>query len=160
VNASIARFIERVGLFFEEEGYPRIAGRMVGFLLVADGEHSLDEIAESLGVSKASVSTDARRMEEKGFLVRSSKPGDRRDYYAIAPEAFRHSIEARIGMLNRMRSICQDARDLPLGSDAVRERIEEWNDFHDAMVETMTDLLGKWEARRVAAPRSRRPAAR
>ena len=57
------QLIERVGVLTEVEGLPRIAGRIFGLLLVTPGECSLDEMAEVLGVSKASISTDARRLE-------------------------------------------------------------------------------------------------
>ncbi len=73
-------FVERMGLTWENDGLPRIAGRIFGLLLVTPGSCSLDDLAHSLAVSKGSVSTDALRLEQLCFLVSSSRPCDRRDY--------------------------------------------------------------------------------
>jgi DNA-binding transcriptional regulator GbsR (MarR family) len=140
---------------FENEGVPRIAGRLTGLLLVVESELSLDEIAEILGVSKASVSTDARRMETKGVLVRTSRPGDRRDYYAVAPDGFRTMLHARLHALERTLSLCKEARRLPVKSAVVRSRLDEWTDFTTSMIESLSTLLGAWDRRREARPHSR-----
>ena len=77
-------FTERLAIAGEQDGLPRIAGRIIGFLFVHEGAYSLDDLAEALQISKASVSTNARMLEDKGIVVRTSSPGDRRDYYEIA----------------------------------------------------------------------------
>ena len=145
-----SRFIEQFGLLFERDGHPRIAGRLTGYLLVAEGSHSLDEIADELGVSKASVSTDARRMETHGLLERISRPGDRRDYYRIAPDAFRTMLRTRLESLERFSALCLEARRLPNRSNEVRERVEEWTGFVDAMTRSMSQVLAEWERHHAA----------
>jgi DNA-binding transcriptional regulator GbsR (MarR family) len=147
VDSATARLIERFGLFFEREGLPRIAGRIVGYLLLADTPRSLDDIADDLGVSKASVSTDARRLEAKGLLEHTSLPGDRRDFYAIAADGFRTTLHARIESLHRFAPLLDEAEQLPGATRTIRERIAEWNAFHQAMIDTMTELLSHWEER-------------
>ncbi len=74
MHAAIQHFVERMGLMLEEDGMPRIAGRMFGYLLVHEGPFSLDELAERLQVSKASISTNARLLEQLGMLERISAP--------------------------------------------------------------------------------------
>ena len=69
MQATDEQFVERLGRFFEAEGAPRTAGRILGLMLLTPGELALDEIAERLQVSKASVSTNARQMETAGVLV-------------------------------------------------------------------------------------------
>ena len=51
-----SRFTDRLAMLFEHDGQPPIAGRIFGLLLLSDEALSLDELAESLGVSKASAS--------------------------------------------------------------------------------------------------------
>ena len=65
----------------------RVAGRLFGVLLVSAEPRSLDELAEQLGVSKASVSINIRFLEEKGAVERIGRQGDRRDYYRIAEQS-------------------------------------------------------------------------
>lgn len=142
MNAKARHFIERVGVLTETEGLPRIAGRIYGLLLVTPGECSLDEMAESLGVSKASISTDARRLEHAGIVVRTSRPGDRRDYYAIAPDALRQSLERKLNGLRQFREVLQEARAIPGGAE-VRDRLDEWDAWYEDAVEMLTLLLEK-----------------
>src|SRR5690554_5102322 len=94
MHASVEDFVERMGLMMEADGMRRIAGRLYGFLLVHDEAYSLDELAERLKVSKASVSTNARFLEQVGILERMSTPGDRRDYYRMGSEAMVESLRA------------------------------------------------------------------
>ena len=61
MNEANDRFIEMMGRHFEEEGVPRIAGRLFGLLMLVERETSLDELAEGLRVSKGSVSAGTRR---------------------------------------------------------------------------------------------------
>src|SRR5690606_41593620 len=77
------QFVERMGQLFEAEAGPRIAGRLFGLLVLTPGALSLDEIAEELRVSKASVSANARMLESMHVISRVTRPGDRRDYYEV-----------------------------------------------------------------------------
>ncbi|HSA54393.1 MAG TPA: MarR family transcriptional regulator [Gemmatimonadaceae bacterium] len=158
LDPATARLVERFGLFFAQEGLPRIAGRITGYLLLSDEPRSLDDLATALGVSKASVSTDARRLEARGFLRRSSRPGDRRDFYAIAPDGFRTTLQSRIDAIHRFGALLRDAERLPGATRRARDRITEWNAFHRAMAGSMAELLEQWEARAEAPASTRRRA--
>ena len=149
------QLIERVGVLSETEGLPRIAGRIFGLLLVTPGECSLDDMAETLGVSKASISTDARRLEQYGIVVRTSRPGDRRDYYAIAPNALRESLEKKIRGMRLFLDILRDARELPDVDAEVRDRIDEWEAWHVDAIEHMTTTLENATRPRVTSARRR-----
>jgi DNA-binding transcriptional regulator GbsR (MarR family) len=137
---------------------PLIAGRVTAYLLVSEGPRSLDEIATALGVSRASVSTDARRLEEKGLLLRLSLPGDRRTYYSFAPDGFRTALQGRIRSLARFKESLENAESLPAATESteVRARLEEWIDFHVAVIDSMEELLEKWKKRTAPRRSSRR----
>jgi DNA-binding transcriptional regulator GbsR (MarR family) len=74
LSAAISGFIEGMGLYFEDFGVPRIAGRLLGLLLVTNRPLSLEEVATTLGVSRASVSTNARLILATGLVERVSLP--------------------------------------------------------------------------------------
>ena len=63
MEETTTQLVERFGLRFEEDGLPRIAGRMLGLLMVSAEPRSLDELAEELQASKTSASTNARLLE-------------------------------------------------------------------------------------------------
>ena len=57
-------FIEKVGVIVQSEGFPRIAGRVLA-TLVYDGERvSFGALADRLEVSRGSISSSVRLLEE------------------------------------------------------------------------------------------------
>jgi DNA-binding transcriptional regulator GbsR (MarR family) len=139
------RFIEQMGVMTEDEGFPRIAGRIFGYLLLENVERSLDEIAEALGVSRASVSTDARRLAQMGLLERRSRPGDRRDYYMMAASGARRMIESRIQTIQRFHDLLLSAQSLVEVTPEVRERITVWTEAHELLLAAFTDVLSRMD---------------
>jgi DNA-binding transcriptional regulator GbsR (MarR family) len=81
INEVRAGLIETGGRMSQEFGLGRIVGQVLISLYLTDGEASLDQLEEELGLSKAAVSTAARQLESLGFVVRVWKQGDRKSYY-------------------------------------------------------------------------------
>ena len=116
--------IQRMALFFERDGLPRIAGRVLAYLLVSPDPRSLDELAETLQVSKSSVSTGARRLERMGTVERVTIPGDRRDYYCIAADLAHRMGALWLERLVETRELLQAALDTPAAeSEGVEHRL-------------------------------------
>lgn len=76
-----AGLVEAGGRVSQEFGLGRIVGQVLISLYLTDGEASLDELEQELGLSKAAVSMAARQLESLGFVVRVWKQGDRKSYY-------------------------------------------------------------------------------
>ena len=104
------RLVERFGILADRAGMSRIAGRIIGLLLQYSGDLSLDEIAQRLSVSRASVSTEARRLLEAGIVERVGRPGDRKDYYQISPRHFLHDLEHRFASMQELVRLLDEAR--------------------------------------------------
>ena len=96
-----SRFTDRLAMLFEHDGQPPIAGRVFSLLLLTDGALSLDEMANSLGMSKASASTNARLLARLGVVEQVHRPGSRRDYYRMAPDLFERSMAQRMARWQR-----------------------------------------------------------
>lgn len=142
MQQSDEQFIERMGLFFENDGAPRISGRLLGLLLLTPGDCSLDDIAERLQVSKASVSTNSRLLETWGMVERTSRPGDRRDYYRIADDMQSRILERRVQRMRQLQDLIDEGRrTLRISDDAVRERLDTLNEFHVHCISGMEDGL-------------------
>jgi DNA-binding transcriptional regulator GbsR (MarR family) len=149
VEPQTAHFIERMGLALESDGLPRIAGRIFGFLLVSEDARSLDDLASELRVSKASVSTNARMLDQRGVLERISRPGDRRDYYRVPPDLFSHTMAQRVARWQRFHEAIGAARtSLPIQSREVLERLEEYEQASAFMSQVITEALARWQATR------------
>lgn len=155
---AVGQFVERMGLFFENDGAPRIAGRMFGFMLLSPGPCSLDDLAEQLQVSKASVSTNARLLEMWGAVERVTRPGDRRDYYQAAEDIHIRMLERRLERIHRMHELIQEGRQ---GIDElapnVEERLRVIEVIHEHAAENVAEALRQLrrcaeEGRRIESP--------
>lgn len=143
-----AWFAERMGLAAETDGLPRIAGRLFGTLLLSEEAMSLDDLTTTLGVSKASVSTDARRLLESGVVERVGRPGDRRDYYQIAPDFFTRLIRYRVGRWTALRNLVQEmTANGPEQPPAVRARFAYLEDIHEFVRSRVEAALDEWHRR-------------
>src|SRR4051812_43835675 len=151
-----------MGLASESDGLSRIAGRLFGLLLLGDEPRSLDALADQLGVSKASVSTEARRLVERGVAERVGKPGDRRDYYALAPDFFARIIRFRVSRWASLHRLVQEMQ--TTGADqprVVRERFAYIDDVHAFILARVEEALAEWiEQRNVSTVRDRGRGAR
>jgi len=62
-------------------GFPKGMGAIFGVLYLSPTPLSLDEIVQETGLTKGAVSTEIRALARMGLVHRSSKLGDRKDYY-------------------------------------------------------------------------------
>jgi DNA-binding transcriptional regulator GbsR (MarR family) len=151
MDAATTQFTDRMGLLFEAEGQPPIAGRIFGYLLVSDEPLSLDQLADALRVSKASVSTNARMLAERGLLERACRPSDRHDYYRVAPEFFSSTMAERLRRWQRFTEAVGEARrTLPIRSGRVRARLRGYETAFAYMADAIGQALERWERGAVA----------
>jgi len=133
VDAVRSEFIEQSGQISQAEGLPRIAGRVFG-LLIFDGDAvSFGDLATRLQVSRGSISSSIRILEERGLIKRTSKPGERQDYLQLAPNPYATMLE---GVQKRHRVIKDDIartiESLPADADAVK-RLQDHADFYGSL---------------------------
>ena len=136
------RFIEKVGLLFEADSAPRISGRIFGFLLLTPDECSLDELAEALHVSKASISTNARLLGRWGVVERVTRPGDRRDFYRIADDLHVQMLARRLERMQHVRAvIAEGACEAAPKHPRVLRRLRDLNQAHLQVITSMKQNL-------------------
>ena len=139
-----SRFIERSGLIAEREGFSRIAGRIFGLLLLSPTELSLEEIAERLMVSRASVSTEARRLQDHGVIERTSRPGDRKDYYHLARDHYIRSVERRFETMREFVALMGDGRQMDHLPPETVERLDRCSVAFTELMQLVSETLEHW----------------
>ena len=146
-------FIDRMGQATEADGLSPIAGRLFAALLLSEQPRSLDDLAEELAVSKASVSTEARRLLDRGIVDRVPTPGDRRDYYELTPDFYARVIRNRLERWRRIQSQVDAVRNesAELGP-VVRDRIASIGDINADVITQVEEALTAWEARQDQTP--------
>lgn len=100
-------FVETVGLYFDAMGIPRIGGRIFGLLVLSPRPLSLDEIAQILGISRASVSINTRFFISNGSMEIRAVAGDRRQYYAMKKDVFFSRLPFIRSKVHGMRELFQ-----------------------------------------------------
>ncbi|MFC1971489.1 GbsR/MarR family transcriptional regulator [Chloroflexota bacterium] len=146
------RFIEEVGVSFEQTGLPRMSGRIFGWLLIADPSYqSPAELAEALMASKGSISTAARLLIQIGLVELFVIPGVRHDHYRLHPEALRrvikHGLEDEIKML---KNLAEHGIELFKGESSVRRKwLEEMCDRYTFLDREFPALMERYKKQSV-----------
>src|ERR671924_2356763 len=69
-------------------GFPKGMGAIFAVIYLSPTPLSLDEIVQETGLTKGAISTEIRALARMGLVHRSSKLGDRKDYYEAEPDFY------------------------------------------------------------------------
>ncbi len=138
-------------------GLPKGMGAIFAVLYLSPIPLSLDEVVTQTGLTKGAVSTEVRTLARMGLVHRSSKLGDRKDYYE-AESDFYKSIrsllkERQNSEFDRaIRSVKETLDMLESGSvsgneaelDFVYKRVKALQEFFDA-IDSLSNAVIKLE---------------
>ncbi len=143
-------FVEEFGILFEQAGLPRMAGRILGRLLISDPPHqSTDELAEALLASKGSISTMTRYLIQAGLIERLGLPGVRHDYFRLRPGALNHLMKQRADQITEFRRLVERALGLLDDKPSLtRQWLEEARDVYAFFEREFAVLAKRWEQER------------
>jgi len=69
-------------------GFPKGMGAIFAVLYLSPAALSLDEIVQETGLTKGAISTEIRALARMGLVHRSTKLGDRKDYYSAESDFY------------------------------------------------------------------------
>ncbi len=142
-------FIESMGLVYQADGLPRIAGRILGFLTIKDSSYSLQELADVLEVSRGSVSTNTRLLEQFGMVDRVAKSGDRQGFYRLSPDAYPSVLAgAKMRMLKARKAIAAALEKIPKSAKGSHNNLKEMAGFYDITIEGLDSIVKEYAADR------------
>ena len=143
-HSPVENFIEQMGLITQADGGPRIAGRILGLMIVEERPFTLQEIAERLNISKASASTNARMLAERGVLRLLAHGGDRQDYYELGPDPFHRMLQTIEDRMRKSAAVIAEAEArFTDADDDARRRVARLANFY----RQSADFLGEWAKR-------------
>jgi DNA-binding transcriptional regulator GbsR (MarR family) len=145
-------FIEDISLYFEQMGMPRMAGRVLGVLLISDPpEQSINDLCEVLQASKSSISTTTRLLTEMGLIERVAAPVPRRVYFQFKPGGWVVFMRMRLHLMASLHRIAEHGLELLQAKDpTLRERLQEAHDMFSLIEEELPALLEHVENKRNA----------
>lgn len=137
------RFIERMGLLAQADGLPRIAGRLMALLVLEGGPLAFADLARRLQVSRGSISSNARLLESMGAIERVTKPGERGDFFQLAPDPYvrlLNGVEQRALKSHDLARETRDALSREGVEGATLERLADLENFYGALARAVTSL--------------------
>jgi DNA-binding transcriptional regulator GbsR (MarR family) len=148
------QFVERVALTYERSGLPRIAGRILGWLLICDPPaQTAGELAAALDVSKGSISTMTRMLITMGLIEHTSRRGDRRDYFHIPAQLWVDVLRKQFAQLAVFRQLAESGLETLKDSPAAsRDRLEVMRDLYGFFERELPGLIERWEAEQRERP--------
>ncbi|MEV4107436.1 helix-turn-helix domain-containing protein [Nonomuraea sp. NPDC049695] len=116
-------WVERVAMFCGDAwGLAPITGRILGWLLICTpAEQSAGEIADAIGASRASMTSNMRLLTSVGLVRRRTRQGERTTYYRIEDDAFEKVVRQRLAAFAAFGEIAEEALQFG-GEDGERTR--------------------------------------
>jgi DNA-binding transcriptional regulator GbsR (MarR family) len=153
IKQDFARGLSQISRFW---GFPKGMGAIFAVLYLSPTPRSLDEIVQETGLTKGAISTEIRALARMGLVHRSSKLGDRKDYYEAESDfyaAIRSILKERQNSEfdRAVRSVRETLETMEKNWvedeewSFVYERVEALQDFFDA-IDSLTKAVVKLES--------------
>jgi DNA-binding transcriptional regulator GbsR (MarR family) len=144
------QLVESMARMLAAGGLPLAAARMWAYLLVCEPpEQTAADLAETLHASRGSISGSARLLETAGLIRRSSRKGDRREYFSVPPGSITQVLNARLPVTTAWRQLAEHGlevlKDRPPESKA---RLQEVRDVYAFMEQELPAMLDRFLERR------------
>ncbi|QUH02280.1 hypothetical protein HUO13_17085 [Saccharopolyspora erythraea] len=128
-------------------GWPPMAGRIAGVLLLSEEPMTVQQLQDELGASAGSVSETTRLLITNGVVRRFKPPGTRHYVYEWRPDAWSACLGHQLRQTEQLRDLAhraqQEARTLP---SLQRRRLREMAAYYDFMVARLNSLLEEYGA--------------
>ncbi len=154
LTPEVSRFVENMGMYFENQGIPRIGGRMLGLLMIAHEPLTAEDIARILKVSRGSLSTNFRALLASGMVEKVPMYGDRKTYFVFSDAAMEHRTRTGTHAAGAFKKIVQQGLAALPPKDPARHHLDESLVWSDMLIEAFDRVLTEWQQRSSrAAPR-------
>lgn len=148
IKHTVNHFIEQMGMTAQADGLPRISGKILGLLIIESGPFSFSEIAERLEVSRASVSTNTRLLENLSMIDRVSKTGCRGDFFQLSKNPYEKLLQGVSQRMEKSVAIVDETINaLPRSEEDSQARLVELETFYSEYLKNTMTLILKLQNR-------------
>jgi DNA-binding transcriptional regulator GbsR (MarR family) len=144
LTPELSKFIEGMGMYFENSGVPRIGGRILALLMIAHEPLSAEDIGVVLKVSRGSISTNMRILTAAGLAEKVSIPGNRTTFFESPETAFEQMVVARIRSSMTFRKLVDEGLAALTSEDFARHRLENAVMWTDLLIDTFEKVIEDW----------------
>ncbi|MFB7090305.1 GbsR/MarR family transcriptional regulator [Streptomyces sp. NPDC056296] len=123
-------------------GWPPMAGRLAGILMLSQAPMTLSEVQRALGASKGSASEMTRLLVTYGTVDRVKVPGVRQAVYEWRGDAWAGCLQHQLDQTKQLLELAETAQDRGSHLPAVQKaRLLDMRSYYEFMVEQMQRLL-------------------
>ncbi|MHB1953225.1 MAG: GbsR/MarR family transcriptional regulator [Sulfobacillus sp.] len=149
MESPASNLIERFGVDFEQSGSTRSLGRVFAALLVAEEPQTLNDLASTLQVSKATISLTLKQALQAQLVDKVTKPGDRRDYWEVPDDVWIRTTLSQLHLLTRWKLLAfSGMRQLPDSALHARQRLNKMIAFFEMVEARFADWEAEWSQNR------------
>jgi DNA-binding transcriptional regulator GbsR (MarR family) len=141
----LEEYIEEVGQFYERYGLPKMAGRILGFLMASPQEHlSFDSILEQLQASKGSISGNLKLLLTQKLIEKYMLPGNRKSHFRFSSRNIFKMLEDKISNAQSITSLYSKANDINDPESKKHVQLADVIDFYQFLEAEIPILKQKW----------------
>lgn len=141
-SALIEDFGLRIGTAM---GWPPMAGRVAGALMLSETPMTLTRLQRALNASKGSVSESTRVLMASGTVARTKEPGRRQLAYTWREDAWLGCLHHQLDHTTQLLELANKAdAQAPQLSAQQRSRIAQMKEFYGFMVQRLQDLVDEY----------------
>lgn len=141
------KYIEDVGIFYEKYGLPKMAGRILGYLISSESDNnSFEELIDALKASKGSISGNINLLLTQKMIEKHMLTGDRKSYYKIAINSLQDIMEAKAKSVSEFRYIFE--KGMNINSNKLSENYKALTGvlkYYEFLEEEIPLLKTKWD---------------
>ncbi len=149
-----ATFIEGMGNIGEFWGIARAMGQIWATLYLTPEPMTMDDLVTAVGITKGHASINLRALLRLGLVSRSSRPGDRKDYYtpqadlwafarSVLRERQKQEFDQALASTSRAMTLLDSSRTGIAAGEYrfLKQRLEAVRDFHGTIDRAVNALL-------------------
>ncbi|MEV6792863.1 hypothetical protein AB0M87_12840 [Streptomyces sp. NPDC051320] len=137
-------------------GWPPMAGRAAGLLMLSEKPMTLAELQDALDASKGSVSEMTRLLVTNGTVERYKEAGQRHFVYRWRDDAWVGCLQHIVASTAQLRELAERAQVRGARMTAVQQcRLSEMQEYYRFMTSHLESLLSQYTAGR--ASRGKQP---
>lgn len=128
-------------------GWPPMAGRAAGVLMLSEEPMTLEQLQEALGASKGSASEMTRLLITNGVVERFKKPGQRQFVYRWRDDAWVGCLQHVLASTTELLELAQRTRaDRSHFTRDQRARLSDMQEYYRFMVDRLGAMLEDYDA--------------
>jgi DNA-binding transcriptional regulator GbsR (MarR family) len=144
----IKEHIEKVGVAMEQNGFPRMVGRVLGFLIISEPPyHTFNDIQTYLQASKSSISTALNTLMTQGLVIYLTLPGDRKRYFKFNADSWLEMFKKDLCQFTVFRNLILECLEIRSKDDEpFNNALIDIADLYSFMEKEIPLLIARWES--------------